>query len=61
SWAVTAVAGVAERKPLTPSKLRISIRINIELLNLRMNKKIVDGREGIEQKEGKGQQRTDLL
>jgi len=26
-----------------------------------MNKKIVDGREGIEQKEGKGQQRTDLL
>jgi hypothetical protein len=26
-----------------------------------MNKKIVNGREGIEQKEGKGQQRTDLL
>jgi hypothetical protein len=58
---VTATTGVAERNALTPSKLRISIRINIELLNIRMNKEIVDGREGIEQKEGKGQQRTDLL
>tara|TARA_X000000950_G_scaffold16219_1_gene17663 strand:- start:1306 stop:1407 length:102 start_codon:yes stop_codon:yes gene_type:complete len=33
----------------------------MELLNLRMNKNIVDEKEAIKQKEGKGQQRTDLL
>jgi hypothetical protein len=33
----------------------------MELLNLRMNKNIVDEKEATKQKEGKGQQRADLL
>jgi len=33
----------------------------MELLNLRTNKNIVDEKEAIKQKEGKGQQRADLV